>query len=139
MYSKSKGALLAGAARDNLCVSRSSTEAEYIALSMATQEGIWLRRLMNDIVLRQDNPSVIYEDNQGAIGLSKNPKFHSRTKHIDIAFHFVREKVCDKSIDVIYCQTEEMMADIMMKPLSKAKFEKFRSMLGCERSSLTLI
>ena len=74
-------------------MSRSSTEAEYIALSTATQEGIWSRRLMNDIGLRQDNPSVIYEDNQGAIELSKNPKFHSRTKHIDIAFHFVREKV----------------------------------------------
>ncbi len=79
---------------------------------------------MNDMGLRQDNPSVIYDDNQGAIELSKNPKFHSRTKHIDIAFRFVKEKVYDKSIDVMYCQTEEMMADIMTKPLSKAKFEK---------------
>ena len=74
---------------------------------------------MNDIKLRQDNPT-----------------FHSHTKHIDIAFHFVREKECDKSFDVMYCHTEEMMADIMMKPLSKVNFKKY---VRSQRSSLTFI
>ncbi len=68
-------------------VSRSTTEAEYIVLSNACQEGVWLRRLLSDIKLKQVDPTTIYEDNQGAIQLSRNPKFHNRTKHIDISFH----------------------------------------------------
>ena len=112
------------------CVSKSSTEAEYMALSLATQEAVWLRRLLNDIGLKQQSPSLIYEDNQGAIELSRNPKFHKRTKHIDIAFHFVREKVCDNIVNIQYCQTDEMLADVMTKGLSKPIFERFRERLG---------
>ena len=74
-------------------VARSTTEAEYMALSLACQEGIWLRRLLSDVQLRQCDPSTIFEDNKGAIEMSKNPKFHNRTKHIDISYHFVREQV----------------------------------------------
>ena len=91
------------------CVTRSSTEAEYVALSHATQEAVWLRRLLNDIGEKQDQPSVMNEDNQGAIELSKNPRFHNRTKHIDVAYHFIREKVNDKSINVKYCRTDQML------------------------------
>ncbi len=71
------------------CVSRSSTEAEYIALSHATQEVVWLRRILNDIGEKQEQPSIMNEDNQAAIELSRNPRFHNRTKHIDVAYHFV--------------------------------------------------
>ena len=66
------------------CVAKSTTEAEYMALSIACQESIWLRRLLSDIQVNQQSPSTIYEDNIGAIELPKNPKFHNRTKHIDI-------------------------------------------------------
>ena len=125
-------AQLVGKARDKHCVSRSTTEAEYMALSSAAQEAVWLRRLLNDIGLTQETPSLIYEDNRGAIQLSKNAKFHNRTKHIDISVHFVQEKVNDQVINVDNCQTEDMMADIMTKPVSKVKFEKFRSMMGIE-------
>ena len=91
------------------CITRSSTEAEYVALSHATQEIVWLRRLLNDIGEKQDQPSNINEDNQGAIKLAKNPRFHKRTKHIDVAYHFVREKVNDKSINVKYCSTDKFV------------------------------
>ena len=70
------------------------------------------------------------EDNQGAIELSRNPRFHKRTKHIDVAYHFVREKVNDKSIKVSYCPTDQMLADIMMKRLPRQTFQKFRDMLN---------
>ena len=113
-------------------VSRSSTEAEYIALSMASQEAVWLSRLLKNVGVKQEEPILIYEDNQGAIELSRKPKFHNRTKHIDIAHHFIREKVKDKVIYVKYCETEQMLADIMTKPLSKVLFEKFRNKLGVE-------
>ena len=112
------------------CVTRSSTEVEYVALSHATQELMWLRRLLNDIGEKQDQPSIMNEDNQGVIELSKNPRFHKHTKHIDVAYHFVQEKVNDKSINVKYCSTDQMLADIMTKSLPRQTFQKFRNMLN---------
>ena len=103
---------------------------EYEALSQATQEAIWLRRLLSDIGSRSEEPTVIFEDNQGAIEISKNAKFHNRTKHIDVRFHFIREKVLSNEVKVIYLSTEEMLADVMTKGLTKRKFEKLRNMLN---------
>ena len=65
-------------------VALSTTEAEYIALSVATQEAIRLRRLLTDIGMPLEGPTVIHEDNQGAIPLARNPVAHARTKHIYI-------------------------------------------------------
>jgi hypothetical protein len=111
-------------------VAKSSTEAEYVALSSATQEAIWLRRLMKDFGGQVDTATTIYEDNQGAIELAKNAKYHNRTKHIDICHHFVREKVVSNEIKVSFCPTEDMVADIMTKGLSRVTFEKLRDLLG---------
>ncbi len=102
------GSTVSWCSKRQSCVSRSSTEAEYIALSHATQEVVWLRRILNDIGEKQEQPSIMNEDNQAAIELSRNPRFHNRTKHIDVAYHFVREKVNDKSINVKYCSTDQM-------------------------------
>ena len=82
----------------------------------------------------QSKPTVLFEDNQSAMELSKNPKFHSRTKHIDISYHFVRQKVADKQIEVMYCPTEMMVADMLTKGLAKVKFEQFRDMIGLTRN-----
>ena len=118
------GSTISWCSKRQLSISTSSTEAKYIALSSATQEDVWLRRLLENIGLKQKKPSLIYENNQGAIELSKNPKFHNRTKHIDVSFHFIREKVNSKVIKVSYCPTEKTLADIMTKALTKAKFEE---------------
>ena len=111
-------------------VAKSSTEAEYVALSSATQEAVWLRGLMGDLGRQMDGPTTIYEDNQGAIELAKNAKYHNRTKHIDICHQFVRERVVSNEIQVIYCPTGDMIADIMTKGLVKLAFEKLRDLLG---------
>ena len=111
-------------------VGKSSTEAEYVALSSATQEAVWLRSLMGDLGRQMDAPTTIYEDNQGAIELAKNAKYHNQTKHIDICHHFVRERVVFNEIQVIYCPTGDMIADIMTKGLVKLAFEKLRDLLG---------
>ena len=74
-----------------------------------------------------DSPTTLYEDNQGAIEVSKNPKFHNQTKHIDISYHFIRERVLSKEIPVTYCSTDHMLADVMTKGLTRDNFEKFRS------------
>ena len=112
------------------CVARSTTEAEYIALSTASQEAVWLRRLLESVLKKQDKPTTLCENNQGAIELTKNPKFHNRTKHINVSYHYAREQVDNKIISLKYCRTENMLADVMTKGLTKAQFEKFRDMLG---------
>ena len=110
-------------------VAKSSTEAEYVALSMAAQEAIWLNQLMGDLGQNMDRPITIFEDNQGAMELAKNPKYHNRTKHIDICHHFVRERVMSNDIKVIYCSTKDNIAD-MTKALPKSSFEYLRNLLG---------
>ena len=107
-------------------IAQSSTESEYVALCSAAQEAVWLRRLLSGIGFHQDAPTLLYEDNQSAILLSKNPKDHSRTKHIDVKFHYVRKAIEDKIINVQYCPTAEMLADTLTKGLARPKFEQFR-------------
>ena len=102
-------------------VALSSTEAEYMALSEATQEAVWLKAFMRE--LGEDTGGgalTVDEDNQGAIALAKNPEFHKRTKHIDIRYHFVREKVEDGQVALEYCPTQDMLADLMTKPIAAA-------------------
>lgn len=108
----------------------STAEAEYIALSSATQEVVWLQQLLTDIGVDCTKPVTVWEDNQAAIGLTRNPIEHKRTKHIDIKYHFVREHVMIGSLFVKYCNTKEMLADILTKPLPKGQFEYLRSKLG---------
>ena len=95
------------------CVATSTTEAEYIALTTASQKAVWLRRLLESVLKKQDKPTKLYEDNQGTIELTKNPKFHNRTKHIDVSYHYAREQVENKNIVIKYCKTENILADVM--------------------------
>ena len=111
-------------------VALSTAEAEYVALSAATQEAIWLRRLLTDVGEPLEDPIVINEDNQGAIAMAKNPVGHARTKHIDIRYHFVREGVQNGAIILKYVATGEMIADILTKPLPRHSFEKLVLELG---------
>lgn len=78
-------------------VALSTTEAEYVALSIATQEAVWLKQLLSELRIEQSKPTVVYEDNQSA-----------RTKHIDMRHHFVREKVNDGTIEVKYCCSDQI-------------------------------
>ena len=73
---------------------------------------------------------VIFEDNQSAMSMSKNPKFHGRSKHIDIKYHFTREQVSNGKIVLKYCKTSEMTADFLTKGLNGEQFEKLRLMHG---------
>ena len=105
-------------------VALSTSEAEYVALSSATQEAVWLRRLRVDLRTAPKEPTVLMEDNQGVIAIARNP---IRTKHIDICYHYVREALQEGTI---YCPTEEMVADWLTKPLSRGPFEKLRLAMG---------
>ena len=111
-------------------VALSSTEAEYVALCAASQEVVWIRRLLHGVAHKQGDATVVYEDNQGAMCLARNPKDHSRTKHIDVKYHYIREAVEKEVIRVSYLPTAEMVADALTKGLAKPKFEKFREAMG---------
>ena len=113
-------------------VALSSTEAEYIALTQAVKESMWIQRFLKEIG-RYDgvkDANVIYEDNQGAIALANNPEFHARTKHIDIQYHYVREKVQSGEIDLVYCPTAEMVADQLTKALSPMRHQYLIEKMG---------
>jgi transposase InsO family protein len=111
-------------------VALSTAEAEYMALSMAVQTAIWIRKLLKDFDIASEEPTVIYEDNQGCIAMAKNPVNHERTKHIDIRYNFVRERVEDKTIVVKYLETTEMLADILTKGLSRDQHRKLCEEIG---------
>ena len=113
-------------------VALSTYETEYINQTQATKEAIWLRSLLTSLRPNSNvlKTVIIYSDNQGAIALAKDPRAHGRTKHIDIATHFCREKVADKSVAFKYTPTNRQVADGLTKPLARDKFEAFRDAIG---------
>lgn len=111
-------------------VSLSTTESEYIAASQCVKELIWLSSLFREILNVKELKIVLYMDNQSAIRLVKNPEFHKRSKHIDVRYHFIREKFEEKMFDLKYICTNDMLADIFTKALAAPKFNVFVKKLG---------
>jgi hypothetical protein len=118
-------------------VALSSTESEYMALTQASKEALWLQRLLDELNKNGTARTVtkIYADNQGCIALAKNPQNHARTKHIDIQHHFVRELVNDAAdsgpkITLVYLKTDDMIVDALTKPLARFKHEKSARLMG---------
>lgn len=114
--------------RKQQTVSLSSTEAEYMALSMATTEACWLKQLLIDFSVHV-NHVLIYEDNQSTIKVAKNPVLHKRMKHIDIKHHFIPEKIVDGTIILNYIETSEQIADLLTKPMPRHTFVKLREFI----------
>jgi hypothetical protein len=113
------GGAISWASKKQPTVALSTTEAEYMALNAASQEAIWLKRLLKELKYDIEQPTTIRVDNTGCIELAKNPTHHARTKHIDIKHHFIRECIDKGEIKLEYCSTKDMTADIMTKALSK--------------------
>jgi phosphopantetheinyl transferase (holo-ACP synthase) len=109
---------------------QSTTEAEYIALAIAAKEATYLRALLEELDCFKQFNIPIYTDNNGAIQLAKNPSFHARSKHINVRYHFIRQKLADKTISIHYIPTEEQPADGFTKPLAKVKFNVFLYQIG---------
>ena len=112
-------------------VATSTTEAEYIAISLAAREAAALRRLVTE-VLRQQHPAIVlHEDNQPAIHLlDKPPGANTKTKHMDVKYHFVREEVERGAIAVVKIPTDKQAADGLTKPLAKIKHQRFKDLFG---------
>ncbi|CAH0473813.1 unnamed protein product [Peronospora belbahrii] len=119
-------------------VSLSTSKAEYIALSLAIQEGKWVHRLLIKILSASNNSAPglkILEDNQSCIKMTKNPVNHGRAKHIDIKYHHIRDEVKRGEVELEHCETSIMLADILTKALPGPRHKDLTAALGIHASS----
>lgn len=117
-------------ARKQNTVSRSSTEAEYKALANATAEVMWIQTLFKEIGVPSPATHQLWCDNIGATYLTANPIFHAHTKHIEVGFHFVRERVSRKLLDIRYISSDDQIADGFTKALPVHKLQMFKHNLN---------
>lgn len=130
-YSCSLGSgVVTWSARQQKTVSLSTCEAEYVAASEAGKEIAWIRMLLQELGFQQPSASPLMCDNNGAIVLTEDASFHTKVKHIDIAFHSIRERIIQRQLKVHYVRTHENLTDIFTKALAKKDHGRLRSYLG---------
>ena len=127
--------LLSWTAKKQPTVSCSSTKSEYKALANATAELIWIQSLLKELGVFLLAAPILYCDNIGATYLTSNPPYHARTKHahtkhIEIDYHFVRDRVAKKTLVVKFLSSKDQLADILTKPLVSARFAHLRTNLN---------
>jgi hypothetical protein len=110
-------------------VARSSTEAEYRAMAVTTTEVVWIQALLKEIGYATTTVPSIWCDNLSATFLAANPVFHARTKHIELDYHFIREKLAAKQLSVQFICSADQIADVFIKSLSRSRFQSLRSKL----------
>ena len=108
----------------------STTEAEYMAATHAAKEALWLRSLIGEIYGDIKGPITLYSNNQLAIALMKDHQYHVRTKHIDVQFHFIQWVIEQGKIKLVYCPTNDMLANTFTKTLPSIKAKHFAKALG---------
>ena len=116
--------------RKQAIISLSTTKSEYVAMTHAAKEAIWICMFLGEVLRPLSKPMLPYCDNQSAIAVAKNDQFHACTKHIDIQYHFIHEAITWNIIKVRYCPTQHMVADIFTKALPMKTFEQLRTLHG---------
>jgi len=122
--------LVTWASQKQKIVALSSCEAEYVAAAAAACQGVWLSRLIADVLGTKEVLVKLLMDNMSAIALSRNPVHHDRSKHIDTKFHFIRECIEEGKVEVEHVGTADQLADIFTKSLGRVRFVELRSALG---------
>jgi hypothetical protein len=121
--------LVSWSSRKQDIVTLSSCEAEYVSACETAKEIVWINHLLSELTFKQTSPTLLYCDNQSAIVYSNNKKITSRTKHIDIRYHFLKMLVKNQSIDMKWISTDKQLADVLTKSLGSTLFTKFRDQL----------
>ena len=124
------GAPISWKSKKQPTVALSTTEAEYLALTEAIKEAIWMAQLFKQLNIPLTLPIPVYEDNNSCILLAEHPVFHLRTKHIDIRYHFIREHIIQNEIKLCQIDTNYQIADMLTKGLNKVKFTNLRGLAG---------
>ncbi|CAJ2639700.1 unnamed protein product [Trifolium pratense] len=115
-------------------VAQSTAEAEFIAATAAVNQVVWLKKILFDLHLQQNHKIEVFIDNQAAIAISKDPVCHGKTKHFNIKLYFLREMQQNGEVTLVYCKSEDQLADLFTKPLPVSKFEFLRQKIGVCRS-----
>jgi hypothetical protein len=123
------GGVVAYSSKLQRTVALSSAEAVYMGLAHGTQEVLFLRELVKELGLSQKQ-TIIHVDNQAAQQMALNPVHHQRTKHIDVRYHFVRERVQTKEVELQHISTKENLADIMTKGVTSSILNYLRPKIG---------
>ena len=117
----------------NSCVSQSSMEAEYVALSELGKKIIHFRRILEELGFAQSQPTVIYEDNKSAIKLATNIQVTRKSRHINIRHHYIRDIIASHEVQIVHLPSDQMVSDMLTKPLGPIKFKPFcRILLNVE-------
>lgn len=122
--------IISWSAKRHEIISKSSTEAEYRTMSIAASEIVWLQNLLSVMGLKQQRTPLLLCDNLSAVCLTANPMFHKRTKHFDLDYHYMRERVALKALEVKHVHASLQLANIFTKSLSQDAFYKLRTKLG---------
>ena len=105
-------------------------ESEYIAAMQGGKEALWLRSLISEVFRTIGDPTTLFSDNQSAIALMCNHQYHAQIKHIDVQYHWICWVIEQGSLKLIYCPTDNMVADVLTKALLSAKVKHFAIGLG---------
>ena len=124
------GNLVTWRSKKQSVVSRSSAEAEFRAMAHGICEGIWLRRVLKELKISDEEPMKMFCDNQSAISIAKNPVHHDRTKHVEIDRHFIKENISSGTICVPFVKTCDQVADILTKAVGSRPFHTILGKLG---------
>jgi hypothetical protein len=119
-------------------VSHSSTEFEYKALANDFAEIIWIQSLLSELRVTLPRAPILYCDKIRATYLTSNPIYHTCTKHIEIDYHFMRDQVADKNLEVRFISEKDQLADVLTKPLPSAKFVQMTFNLNVRMPTLSL-
>ena len=122
--------LISQSSKQQPVIALSSCASEYIALTYAAKELIWLRLLLRELGYNQDQPNTLLVDNQASIVLANNPAKHATAKHIDIRYHFIREQLDKGIINLEYIPSTKQLADGFTKALPRIKFQEWVKKLG---------
>lgn len=111
-------------------VTLSTREVEFVAAAYCVCQGIWLKRILEELCVKQNKCLTVLCDNGSTIKLSKNHVMHGRTKHIDVRFHFLRDLCKEGVVKLEFCGTQDQLADLLTKPVKNESFLKLRQSLG---------
>ena len=123
-------AIFSWSSKKQSIVAQSTADAEFIAATTAVNQALWLQKLLRDLHMEEEEATEISVDNQAAIAISNNPVFHGKTKHFNIKLYFIREVQKNGDVKLLYCRTEDQMADLFTKALPANRFEFLTRLIG---------